>query len=185
MSFSTPMATEKEPEKPKRRTSRRISGEAADEEKAPLTRLRESSGNAPVSKKQVPSRAKQLEKVIDPATSGKTSPGKSDTQRPDAVPEPEATRIALPFADTPVIRRNKAMRQAQDGKTERRSSLGMRGRRASSLIGSGSSNGKSCRPQIQRNALLISTYQLYLIRKSRLKSSTNTLRVKDSPNQDE
>lgn len=56
--------------------------------------------------------------------------------------EHSATRIALPFADTPVIRRNKAMREGKGGKGERRSSLGLRGRRASSLIDSGNSNGK-------------------------------------------
>ena len=52
------------------------------------------------------------------------------------------TKIALPFADTPVIRKNKAMRERKSGKGERRSSLGLRGRRASSLIDSGSSNGE-------------------------------------------
>lgn len=52
-----------------------------------------------------------------------------------------ATTIALPFADTPVISRNKEMRQGK-GKGQRRSSLGMRGRRASSLIDSGESNGE-------------------------------------------
>ena len=50
-----------------------------------------------------------------------------------------ATKITLPFADTPIMRRNKEMRKAGDG--SRRSSLGMRGRRASSLIDSGTSNG--------------------------------------------
>lgn len=44
-----------------------------------------------------------------------------------------ATTIALPFSDTPVLNRNKALRQT----TSRRSSLGLRGRRASSLIDSG------------------------------------------------
>lgn len=44
-----------------------------------------------------------------------------------------ATTIALPFSDTPVLNRNKALRQT----TARRSSLGLRGRRASSLIESG------------------------------------------------
>lgn len=53
-----------------------------------------------------------------------------------------ATKIALPFADTPVISRNKAMREGKSGKSERRSSMGLRGRRASSLIDSGTSNGK-------------------------------------------
>ncbi|KAF2011548.1 hypothetical protein BU24DRAFT_376797 [Aaosphaeria arxii CBS 175.79] len=50
-----------------------------------------------------------------------------------------ATKIMLPFADTPVITRNKEMRKAsKDG--HRRSSSGLRGRRASSLIDSGLSN---------------------------------------------
>ncbi|KAL5365001.1 Mis12-Mtw1 protein family-domain-containing protein [Aspergillus floccosus] len=58
-------------------------------------------------------------------------------------PEPQSTTatIALPMADTPVIQRNKDMRGAAKGsKGNRRSSLGMRGRRASSLIDSGASN---------------------------------------------
>lgn len=56
--------------------------------------------------------------------------------------DPNAQRIMLPFADTPVITRNKEMRKgSKDG--HRRSSSGMRGRRASSLIESGMSNGES------------------------------------------
>jgi hypothetical protein len=52
-----------------------------------------------------------------------------------------ATKIMLPFADTPVITRNKEMRKgSKDG--HRRSSTGLRGRRASSLIDSGMSNGE-------------------------------------------
>ncbi|KAI0205933.1 Mis12-Mtw1 protein family-domain-containing protein [Astrocystis sublimbata] len=47
---------------------------------------------------------------------------------------PEATKIALPFSDTPIINRNKEMRKKAGN---RRSSVGMRGRRASSLINSG------------------------------------------------
>lgn len=50
-----------------------------------------------------------------------------------------ATKIALPFADTPIIRRNKEMRKGS-AQGHRRSSTGMRGRRASSLIDSGASN---------------------------------------------
>lgn len=53
----------------------------------------------------------------------------------------DATKISLPFADTPIIRRNQEMRRgAANG--SRRSSLGMRGRRASSLIDTGKSNGE-------------------------------------------
>lgn len=51
------------------------------------------------------------------------------------------TKIALPFADTPVITRNKEMRK--NSGAHRRSSTGLRGRRASSLIESGTSNGMS------------------------------------------
>ena len=50
----------------------------------------------------------------------------------------DVTKIALPFADTPIIRRNKEMRKTN---SSRRSSLGMRGRRASSLIDTGRSDG--------------------------------------------
>ncbi|EFQ98463.1 Mis12-Mtw1 family protein [Nannizzia gypsea CBS 118893] len=50
------------------------------------------------------------------------------------------TKIALPFADTPVIQRNKDMRKEKSRKGQRRSSLSLRGRRASSLIDSGVSN---------------------------------------------
>ncbi|KAG9230017.1 Mis12-Mtw1 protein family-domain-containing protein [Amylocarpus encephaloides] len=50
------------------------------------------------------------------------------------------TIISLPFSDTPVINRNKEMRKKANG--PRRSSLGLRGRRASSLI----SNGHSAIP---------------------------------------
>lgn len=51
----------------------------------------------------------------------------------------DITKIALPFADTPIIRRNKEMRKGSG--EARRSSLSNRGRRASSLIDSGTSNG--------------------------------------------
>ncbi|CRG86163.1 kinetochore protein Mis13/DSN1 [Talaromyces islandicus] len=61
-------------------------------------------------------------------------------QSPDDDRQGGGTKIALPVADTPVIRRNKEMRQERAGKGQRRSSLGMRGRRASSLIDSGTSN---------------------------------------------
>lgn len=49
----------------------------------------------------------------------------------------QSTMIALPFSDTPVINRNKELRKKGAG--VRRSSLGMRGRRASSLIDNGHS----------------------------------------------
>ena len=88
--------------------------------------------------------SKQVEKVEIPA------PGPL-SQEEDAAPivndvvEPVKWRtpkkIALPFADTPIIRRNKEMRKGNSDEGHRRSSTGMRGRRASSLIDSGTSNG--------------------------------------------
>jgi kinetochore protein Mis13/DSN1 len=75
----------------------------------------------------------------------------ADTQQPEAEDNETpathtrhaATKVALPLADTPVIRRNREMRQEKSKKGQRRSSLSMRGRRASSLIESGASNGES------------------------------------------
>ncbi|KAK2625885.1 hypothetical protein QTJ16_005197 [Diplocarpon rosae] len=50
----------------------------------------------------------------------------------------QSTVIQLPFSDTPIINRNKELRK-KGGHGARRSSLGMRGRRASSLIDNGHS----------------------------------------------
>lgn len=61
-----------------------------------------------------------------------------------------STKIALPFSDTPVINRNKELRRATAGR--RRSSLGLRGRRASSLI----DNGQTAIPHHQ-----VQTSQFY------------------------
>ncbi|KAK2469505.1 hypothetical protein H9L39_18776 [Fusarium oxysporum f. sp. albedinis] len=51
-------------------------------------------------------------------------------------PPVQSATITLPMSDTPIINRNKEMRK-KGGNSNRRSSLGNRGRRASSLIGSG------------------------------------------------
>lgn len=109
---------------------------------------------------QSPRRTRRKIDHSDPA-SGKTKKKKNkvdETKDPDRIEgvemngdhtphqekESHATTIALPFADTPVISKNKEMRMGK-GKGQRRSSLGMRGRRASSLIESGASNGESRR----------------------------------------
>lgn len=66
-----------------------------------------------------------------------------EVSQPQAVEIPrDTTKIALPFADTPIIRRNKEMRKGADT-GHRRSSMSNRGRRASSLIDTGKSNGES------------------------------------------
>jgi len=129
MSFSTPKIAEPKPVRRSKRTSDENGlGENTTRYK---TRRREDdqSKTAPVQTDEVV--APLVDKIPGPITVV------ADTANDDHIP----TRIALPFADTPVIRRNKAMREGKSGKGERRSSLGLRGRRASSLIESGNSNG--------------------------------------------
>ncbi|KAF2396756.1 hypothetical protein EJ06DRAFT_170400 [Trichodelitschia bisporula] len=99
-----------------RRRSARLSGDKVVEPPVPVRRPKKTLPTSP-------------EGSPPPTTNGL----EVDKQR-------EGTKIALPFADTPVIRRNKEMRDKIKTKN-RRSSTGMRGRRASSLIESGTSNG--------------------------------------------
>jgi kinetochore protein Mis13/DSN1 len=60
-----------------------------------------------------------------------------EDNRADMQGSKESLKIALPFSDTPIINRNKELRRKGTG--GRRSSLGLRGRRASSLIDMGHS----------------------------------------------
>jgi kinetochore protein Mis13/DSN1 len=85
-----------------------------------------------------------------PVTVKKKRQNPDQTPAPQPQPAPEhaaapeddkTTKIALPFADTPIIKRNKEMRKAS-ADSNRRSSSGMRGRRASSLIDEGRGNGE-------------------------------------------
>lgn len=135
MSFSTPYPKE---DAPVRRSKR-------------LSRDNEQQGGSP-GKKMI---RQELKMQDQPAE----EPSRLSPKRPNVAPsenvqgdhekvpvpvqedERSATKISLPFADTPVIKRNKAMREGKVGKGERRSSLGLRGRRASSLIETGNSNG--------------------------------------------
>jgi kinetochore protein Mis13/DSN1 len=66
---------------------------------------------------------------------GSTIVNETANEATDSTNQP--TIITLPFSDTPVINRNKEMRKQNKG--TRRSSLGLRGRRASSLIENGHS----------------------------------------------
>ncbi len=63
------------------------------------------------------------------------------TQPVEVVTVDDTQKIALPFSDTPVIKRNKEFRQQGRKGNHRRSSTGWRGRRASSLIENGSDGG--------------------------------------------
>ena len=83
----------------------------------------------------------------------------------------DSTQIALPFADTPIIRRNQEMRRGV-GSASRRSSLGNRGRRASSLIDTGKSNGTFLYSKIM--AFGVDTAQHYRTTKSSRPNSTST-----------
>ena len=70
---------------------------------------------------------------------------KEETPSSAGPQQPQSQMIALPFSDTPIINRNKEFRKKGGASGGRRSSLGMRGRRASSLI----ENGHSALPHRQ------------------------------------
>ncbi|KAL5049214.1 hypothetical protein BDW71DRAFT_176353 [Aspergillus fruticulosus] len=87
----------------------------------------------------------QVQQVSVEKKRKKGRPSKSHEEQRNGFVSPEQLQagtatIALPVADTPVIQRNREMRGKKSGKGSRRSSLSMRGRRASSLIDSGASN---------------------------------------------
>lgn len=135
MSFSTPKIAEPKPV----RRSKRLSDESSVGHGSPRQKTRRKDTDIPGYPLSTTDKT--------PITS--TEDGSRDKTPPPNLAAPDlavhahpATRIALPFADTPVIRRNKAMREGKSGKGERRSSLGLRGRRASSLIETGNSNGE-------------------------------------------
>ena len=148
---------------PERRTVQKKQTKERLKEEQPKKQLREQNNEHPKEQPKEPVRKPEIDQqpLQEPSVEEppKASPRKVARVSPIRSPkEPmketvptqhedhSATKIALPFADTPVIKRNKAMREGKSGKGERRSSLGTRGRRASSLIESGSSNGKSQDP---------------------------------------
>ncbi|KAJ9419292.1 hypothetical protein FOXG_16307 [Fusarium oxysporum f. sp. lycopersici 4287] len=130
----------KVPKRPSTRRSTRRSGEAQEEEgpqpapasipepepESQLETVPEAAPASPVSgaPKKRESRAKP------------TRPPPDWDKSPQREPPVQSTTIALPMSDTPIINRNKEMRK-KGGNSNRRSSLGNRGRRASSLIESG------------------------------------------------
>lgn len=149
MSFSTPKP---KGELPPRR-SKRLSKDNQQNDGSPAKKVarKEVQSSVQQPEKPAPKPQKELPKRTareSPKTKtdeGRHLPGKIQDQTesvPTLAENHSATRIALPVADTPVIKRNKAMREGRSSKGERRSSLSSRGRRASSLIESGNSNGK-------------------------------------------
>ena len=119
-------------DQPAKRRSTRHSGEHENADPPPLPVKKRRKDRAPSEQKPDPGSNRSH---TDQERVGQELP--QDQTQPIEVSF-DATKIALPFADTPIIRRNKEMRKTN---ANRRSSLGMRGRRASSLIDSGKSNG--------------------------------------------
>ena len=135
---------EKEVKEVKRRRSPRNSSNGVPPEPDPpilevKKRRNKESGNAKAKSRLS---AEIISTEVDKAPSETTKVVDHDSQIQPVEVSQEFTKISLPFADTPIIRRNQEMRRgAGDG--SRRSSLGNRGRRASSLIDGGKSNGRS------------------------------------------
>jgi kinetochore protein Mis13/DSN1 len=135
------------------------------------SRTRDSPEHQPETKKPKkagrPPKAKQQAQVSE--SNGYNSPAQPS----------EGTKVALPVADTPVIQRNKEFRGGKGDKSEkgrRRSSLSMRGRRASFLIDSGTSNGRLlCLTWAINGRMLIFSFpmQHYPIEKLVLRISTS------------
>lgn len=117
------------------RRSKRISVEKAPEKHASASPQRpaHAQSHANVERSPSPTRAA-------PVTVEKKRTQGAENQ----VEEEKVMTISLAFANTPVIRRNREMRKAnKDG--HRRSSAGIRGKRASSVIDEGRGHGESIR----------------------------------------
>ncbi|KAL8761702.1 MAG: hypothetical protein Q9184_002206 [Pyrenodesmia sp. 2 TL-2023] len=129
-------------EKPeRRRRSPRNSGDKVlSEAEPPLPPLEVKKKRKPKDNgTQEARKSKRQDEAISAQSQETAAPEAPRTQPVDKPLDP--IKVSLPFADTPIIRRNKEMRRGAEN-SSRRSSLGMRGRRASSLIDSGKSDGK-------------------------------------------
>ncbi|KAK5135894.1 hypothetical protein LTR08_004544 [Meristemomyces frigidus] len=115
-------------EKPSRRSKRlSIEHESSDPQPSPH-RAAHAKSHTNTERSPSPERARPI-----------TVEKKRKRDENGAEEEQKTMRIALPFQDTPVIRRNQEMRKGS-GDGHRRSSSSMRGRRASSLIDEGRGN---------------------------------------------
>ena len=136
-----PVTPEKEDVGPtgRPRRSKRLSGETGNEEQveeAPSSTVEDVFTE---SKKSIDAQ-KSAPVVLDPQPEQSTqNENTSKTEQPRTDKKRRMTKIDLVFAETPVIRRNKEMRKTS-GDGHRRSSSGIRGKRASSLIDAGTSN---------------------------------------------
>ncbi|KAL2126415.1 hypothetical protein VTI74DRAFT_963 [Chaetomium olivicolor] len=132
-SFENAPPQEEELAVPKSKTRRK-----ATEKKAPQRGVRSAQVNG------AQQRIEEEEEEEEQAT---VLPRQRQPQRQESTPRADISAtshsqsqmIALPFSDTPIINRNKEFRKKGGASGSRRSSLGMRGRRASSLIDNGHS----------------------------------------------
>ncbi|KAN0112897.1 Mis12-Mtw1 protein family domain containing protein [Hyaloscypha variabilis] len=118
MSFSTPKADSDALVVPKKRKTTRLSTGNAQN----------GDGNANASRME-PGDYDTIDMVGESSV--------DETNKSSVDQSKQSTVISLPFSDTPIINRNKELRKKGNG--TRRSSLGLRGRRASSLIENGHS----------------------------------------------
>lgn len=119
-------------------------------EKKPVRRSKRLSDENPHAQPQVspqrPGHARSHANTDRSPSPGKARPLTVEKKRkhgPNGMEEEQKImRIQLPFQDTPVIRRNRDMRKSSGEGMNRRTSSGMRGHRASSMIDEGRGNGK-------------------------------------------
>lgn len=134
---------EPQPERAKRSTRKRDQGETVPLEKKRRKGRPSNSRKEEQQKQQqsLPTPQPELESQQQRQQSPRRASLRNGYVSPGP-PQAGTATISLPLADTPVIQRNREMRGKKSVKgNNRRSSLGMRGRRASSLIDSGASNG--------------------------------------------
>lgn len=125
------------PEPTPRRRSKRLSGNSPVHNQAPATSKPATETQPQQKSPATPPRAIVDQENVAPAADGSPALDQGElTIHKKRGP----AKIPLPFGETPVLRRNKEMRKLSAEKS-RRSSSGMRGRRASSLIEAGSSRG--------------------------------------------
>ncbi|KXX81779.1 Kinetochore protein mis13 [Madurella mycetomatis] len=132
---ATPVPQEEELAAPKAKARRKA---REPPEKQPRQQRRQANG------------ARQAEEYEDDDQPNLVGGRGEETPRADISGTSSGTQsqmIALPFSDTPIINRNKEFRKKGGASGSRRSSLGMRGRRASSLI----DNGQSALPHREVN----------------------------------
>ncbi|KAI4725973.1 hypothetical protein E4T49_06301 [Aureobasidium sp. EXF-10728] len=127
------------PEPTPRRRSKRLSGNSPVHDQAPATSKPVPESQSQQKAPATPPPAPEDQENVAPAADGSPALDQGElTIHKKRGP----AKIPLPFGETPVLRRNKEMRKLSAEKS-RRSSSGMRGRRASSLIEAGSSRAGS------------------------------------------